>query len=239
MHVEVMFNIMVVTTVIQFTRQNKVIDMIEEITRSLNSVNEENAKLTNGNKIGGNFEQSDIAVADTPKTYVKIDPEEVENQPSPTFSTDYNRDKWILSNLISLLENYAPNKIQGDEESKNAEKVKTKDLGGFLREFEKEDNSIMPSSNKNNEMLLHTKNWENWLKTIRHQIQSKTLRFRKKETPDKAEWIPWILKNKLHDNIWKDISAIEEEYKRKQKDQKKNVILKRIVNDLNTLFSLH
>ncbi|XP_065640671.1 uncharacterized protein LOC124819255 [Hydra vulgaris] len=238
MHVEVMFKIMVVTTVIQFTGQNKVIDMIEEITKSLNSVSEENRELTYGNKFGGNIEQSDEAVAATPKTYIKINPEVEGNQPSPTFNTDYYRDKWILSKLVSLLENYIPNKIQKDEESKNAEEVKTKDFDRFLAEFEKEDKNFMPSSSKNNEMLLHPENWENLLKTIRQQIQSKTLKYRKKETPDKAEWIPWILKNKLHDNIWKDISAIEEEYKKKQKDQQKNVILKRIVNDLNTLFSL-
>ncbi|XP_002165087.2 uncharacterized protein LOC100213719 [Hydra vulgaris] len=243
MHIEYVFNMIVVATATQLTLQDKVTDMLEELADNIYRVGDANKMTIYGQK-------ADKAISTAQKMYTKNEPFQEKHLSSKLFTSESTSDQLILRKLISLLETSASHDLKNNQQLKNIEKTETNKLGYFLKEFKEKFKNDMPPPPKSNGILLHRNNWEEEKEDDKKELNEisflsgfpwRNVNNAKKETPkerdkEKPKWLPWYEKKELYSNMWSGISAAQDE---NEKDKKKISIIKRIVNDLNELFSLN
>ncbi|XP_065673166.1 uncharacterized protein LOC136090439 [Hydra vulgaris] len=243
MHIEFVFNMMVVATVTQLTLQDKVVDMLEELAENIYRVDDENEKTIYDQK-------ADKSISTAPKMYTENEPLQEENLSSKIFTNESTGDQLILRKFISLLQTYASHNVKNNQQPKNIEKTGTKELDYFFKKFNEKSKSDMPPPPKSNGILLHHNNWEEEEEDDNKELNEVSYlsgfpwqkdNNAKKETPkerdkEKPKWLPWYEKKELFNNIRSGISVVQYE---NEKDKKKISIIKRIVDDLNELFSLN
>ena len=210
-------------------------EMLEEITRNLDRG--ESEQVDTGYHPRGKPYQPEEAKPLTPKNGEIVDSlQEESNLSKANQHTD--KERLMLAKIISLLGNLPST----SDQSKNMGEIETKELDEILTEFKRKVvGDAMPPPPVTNGLLLPHKleEEEDDSKEVNKNGPIGLPWIAKNDEEGKTPtWLPWSTKKDLYNGIWNDITKIQEEYKRNQKEQKKNVILKRIIGDLNELFLL-